>query len=444
MYIILLSGGSGRRLWPFSGGSRSKQFIKLLKSGDSQYESMLQRIYYQIRKVFPEADILMTTCVDQQEIIENQLGDTVDIIQEPEQRDTFPAVLLSASYLIHERRAALDGSVVIIPVDAYVGDGYFLTIGRMCEAVEQDTCRLMLMGITPLSPSEKYGYIIPAKGDGTYESVSSFREKPSVAEAERLIACGAQWNGGVFACRLSYLAEILDAKLSPNSFSEVCGRYGELEKTSFDYAVVERESSLGMIRYSDQWRDLGTWNSLVEELPGHIIGPGLLAEDAEDTYIINEMDVPVVAVGTRSLIIAAGFNGILVSDLEKSPYIKPYVEQLDAHPVIEERWWGEARTLDTVQSRDGTNSFVRRVIVKSGDATEYHRHSNRDEVWVLLDGTADVVLDGDVREARAGDVLQIPRLRKHALRAGAAVHMIEIQCGVLSEENTECFPWEWN
>ena len=443
MHIILLSGGSGRRLWPLSSGSRSKQFIKLLKNGDSQYESMLQRIYRQIRKILPTADILMTTCADQREIIENQLGDTVDIIQEPERRDTFPAVLLSASYLIHERRIALDGSVVIMPVDVCIGDDYFLAIRGMCEAVERDVCRLMLMGVTPSSPSEKYGYIIPAEGGGTYEPVSSFREKPPAAEAERLIARGAQWNGGVFACRLSYLAEILDAKLSPNSFSEVCGRYGELEKTSFDYAVVEREPSLGMIRYSGQWRDLGTWNSLVEELPGHVTGSGLLAEDAEDTYIINEMDVPVVAVGTRSLIIAAGYDGILVSDFEKSPYIKPYVEQLNAHPVIEERRWGEARTLDTVKSGDGMCSLVRRVTVKSGDATEYHRHSNRDEVWVLLDGTAEVVLDGDVREARAGDILQIPRLRKHALRAGVAVQLIEIQCGVLSEENTEFFPWEW-
>lgn len=443
MHIILLSGGSGRRLWPLSSGNRSKQFIKLLKNGDSQYESMLQRIYRQIRKVLPKADILITTCADQREIIENQLADTVDIIQEPERRDTFPAVLLSASYLIHERRASLDGCVVIMPVDTCVEDGYFLTIGRMCEAVEQDDCRLMLMGVTPSSPSEKYGYIIPAKGSGAYEPVSSFREKPPTTEAEMLIAHGAQWNGGVFACRLSYLAEILDAKLSPNSFGEACSRYGELEKTSFDYAVVEREPSLGMVRYSGQWRDMGTWNSLVEELPGHIAGSGLLAEDAEDTYIINEMDVPVVAVGTRNLIIAAGFEGILVSDFEKSPYIKPYVEQLDVHPVIEERRWGEARTLDTVKSGNAMNSLVKRVTVKSGGATEYHRHSNRDEVWVLLDGTADVVLDGDVRAVRAGDVLQIPRLRKHALRAGAAVQLIEIQCGVLSEENTECFPWEW-
>lgn len=443
MHIILLSGGSGRRLWPLSSGSRSKQFIKLLKNGDFQYESMLQRIYRQIRKVLPAADILMTTCADQREIIENQLGNMVDIIQEPERRDTFPAVLLSASYLIYERRATLDGSVVIMPVDAYVGDGYFFTIGRMCEAVERDVCRLMLMGVTPSYPSEKYGYIIPAEGGSAYEPVSSFREKPPAAEAERLIARGAQWNGGVFACRLSYLAEILDTKLSPNSFSEVCVRYGELEKTSFDYAVVEREPSLGMIRYSGQWRDLGTWNSLVKELPGHVTGSGLLAEDAENTYIINETDVPVMAVGTHSLIIVAGFDGILVSDFEESPYIKPYVEQLDAHPVFEERRWGEARTLDTVKSGDGRCSLVRRVTIKSGDATEYHRHSNRDEVWVLLDGTAEVVLDGDVREARAGDVLQIPRLRKHALRARDAVQLIEIQCGVLSEENTECFPWEW-
>lgn len=157
MHIILLSGGSGRRLWPLSSGSRSKQFIKLLKNKDSQYESMLQRIYRQIRKVLPEADILMTTCADQREIIESQLGDAVDIIQEPERRDTFPAVLLSASYLIHERRAALDGSVVIMPVDACVGDGYFHTIGRMCEAVEWGTCRLMLMGVAPPLPRRNMG-----------------------------------------------------------------------------------------------------------------------------------------------------------------------------------------------------------------------------------------------------------------------------------------------
>ncbi len=444
MHIILLAGGSGRRLWPLSIGSRSKQFIELLKNEESQYESMLQRIYRQIRKVLPEADILVTTCADQREIIENQLGHAVDIIQEPERRDTFPAVLLSASYLIHERRVALDESMVIVPVDACVEDGYFLTIERMCEAVEQDACRLMLMGVTPSSPSEKYGYIIPAEGGGSYEPISSFREKPPAAEAEKLIARGAQWNGGVFACRLSYLAEILDAKLSPNNFSEVCGRYDELEKTSFDYAVVEREFSLGMIRYSGLWRDLGTWDSLVEELPGHVIGTGFLSEDAEDTYIINETNVPVVAVGTRSLIIAAGFGGILVSDFEKSSYIKPYIEQLDAHPVIEERRWGEVRMLDAVKSGDGMYSLVKRVTVKSGDAMEYHRHSNRDEVWVLLDGTADVVLDGNVRETRAGEVLQIPRLRKHALRAGVTVQLIEIQYGVLSEEKTECFPWEWN
>lgn len=443
MHIILLSGGSGRRLWPLSSGSRSKQFIKLLKNEDSQFESMLQRIYRQIRKVLPEADIFMTTCADQREIIENQLGDTVDIIQEPERRDTFPAVLLSASYLIYERRTPLDESVAIMPVDACVGDSYFLTIRYMCKAVEQNACQLMLMGVTPSSPSEKYGYIIPAEGGGDYEPVSSFREKPTAAEAERLIACGAQWNGGVFACRLSYLAEILDVKLSPNSFSEVCCRYNELEKTSFDYAVVEKEPSLGMIRYNGPWRDLGTWNSLVEELPGHITGSGLLAEDAEDTYIINEMDVPVVAMGTHSLIIAASFNGILVSDFEKSPYIKPYVEQLDAHPVIDERRWGNVQTLDTVKSGNGMYSLIKRITVKSGNAMEYHRHSNRDEVWVLLDGTADVVLDGDVREMCAGDVLQIPRLRKHTLRARITVQLIEIQCRVLSEENTECFLWEW-
>ena len=117
--------------------------------------------------------------------------------------------------------------------------------------------------------------------------------------------------------------------------------------------------------------------------------------------------------------------------------------KLDAHPVIDERRWGNVQTLDTVKSGNGMYSLIKRITVKSGNAMEYHRHSNRDEVWVLLDGTADVVLDGDVREMCAGDVLQIPRLRKHTLRARITVQLIEIQCRVLSEENTECFLWEW-
>lgn len=157
MQLILLSGGSGKRLWPLSNNARSKQFLPLLEKEDGTFESMVQRVVRQAKDAKLTDNITLATNASQLDIITNQLGDTVSVVTEPERRDTFPAIALAASYLKFAKGCADDEVVVIMPCDPYTDAGYFETIGKMVECVRQNVADLVLMGIQPTCPSEKYG-----------------------------------------------------------------------------------------------------------------------------------------------------------------------------------------------------------------------------------------------------------------------------------------------
>ena len=179
MHIVLLSGGSGKRLWPLSNDIRSKQFIKIFKTESGRYESMVQRVYRQIKSVLPEADVTVATSRSQVSSILNQLGEQVGISVEPCRRDTFPAIALSAAYLADVKHVDIDEPVVVCPVDPLVEDEYFAALGRLCQQVDKGEANLVLMGIEPTYPSEKYGYIIPADGGEVSQVRTSRRESSS-------------------------------------------------------------------------------------------------------------------------------------------------------------------------------------------------------------------------------------------------------------------------
>ena len=201
MNIILLSGGSGKRLWPLSNDVRSKQFIKLLKNGDT-YESMLQRVYRQITTVDANAKITIATSKSQASIIKNQLGEKVSICVEPCRRDTFPAIILTAAYLHDKLNVEMDEPVIVCPVDPYVDDTYYEAIKTLQKLTKQGNASLTLMGIEPTYPSEKYGYIIP-ENDENVSKVKAFKEKPDTETAKKYLAENALWNAGIFAFKLS-------------------------------------------------------------------------------------------------------------------------------------------------------------------------------------------------------------------------------------------------
>ena len=449
MKIILLSGGSGQRLWPLSNGTQAKQFLRLLKSPEGEKESMVQRVVRQIKEAGLLESITVATSMSQADMIANQLGEYgVDIVTEPARRDTFPAIALASAYLQKEKHCRPDEIVVVMPCDPYTESGYFHTIAKMVKAVESNAADLVLMGITPTSPSSKFGYIVPQAGDASAEvqTVNRFVEKPERALAEQLLAAGALWNGGVFAFRLGYITQILEKYVNAPSFTEVRARYQEFPKISFDYEVAERASSVAVVSFTGQWKDLGTWNALTEELPSQTIGNVVLDEQAVNTHVVNELDLPLICVGTRDLVIATSNDGILVADKDHSEDLKKHLTKLgtDSRPMYEERRWGKYKVIDHIEFADGQKVLTKRLCIRAGKNISYQVHHHREEVWTIINGTGQLVLNGEQCNVKPGDVIHIRREQFHAIRAITDLYIIEVQSGDrLTEDDITRYPYTW-
>lgn len=423
MNLILLSGGSGKRLWPLSNDIRSKQFIKIFKTKDGQYESMVQRVYRQILDADPEATVTIATSRTQVSSIHNQLGDKVGISVEPCRKDTFPAIALATAYLHDVQGIPGDETVVVCPVDPYVEQDYFEAIKNLSAQAAKGTANLVLMGIEPTYPSEKYGYIIPAD-KGQVSRVSTFKEKPDVKTAEEYIQKGALWNGGVFAYKLSYVLNKAHELLDFTDYQDLFGKYETLEKISFDYAVVEKENNIQVMRFAGEWKDLGTWNTLTEAMEEASIGEAILNDQCENVHVINELDVPVLCMGLKDVVVSASPEGILVSDKEQSSYIKPYVDRIDQQIMFAEKSWGSFRVLDVEDE-----SMTIKVTLNAGHQMNYHSHERRDEVWNVISGNGRSIVDGMEQPVRAGDVVTMQAGCRHTLIADTELKVIEVQLG---------------
>ena len=342
-----------------------------------------------------------------------------------------------------------DEVILALPVDPFADIEYFHTMVQMEQAVKSGIADMVLMGIEPTYPSEKYGYIVPEAHpviDGRLIAwpVDRFQEKPSLDKARTLLDEGAKWNGGVFAFKLGYFLDIVNRTQEIVSFETFRNHYGDLKKISFDYEVVEKARSIAMVSYGGKWKDLGTWNTLSEEIAGPAIGNVLLGEGTAGTTVINETSMPMVVLGAKDMIVAASPDGILVSDKHASSYLKPYAEQISDRPMYEEMIWGDYRVTDYVEYTDKTRSLTKHMFIQSGRYIGYQAHSKRDEIWTIVDGTGEVIVDGHSRNVRRGDVVYLTAGQRHALRALNDVHLIEVQIGrTLEEDDIEQFEWTW-
>lgn len=384
---------------------------------------MVQRIWRQIQKADPAAKVTVATSKEQVSAIQNQLGGGVSISVEPYRRDTFPAIALSAAYLADIEGIPVEESVVICPVDPYVDDDYFEALKKLGERADQGVADLLLLGMEPTYPSEKYGYIIPENTE-ILSHVSTFKEKPDVETAESYIRQGALWNGGVFACRLGYLLERAHEQIDFTDYQDLYDKYDTLEKISFDYAVVEKEKNIEVMRFAGKWKDLGTWNTLTEAMDGDSIGDVRMNESCENVHVINELDVPILVMGLHDMIISASPQGILVSDKEQSSYIKPFVEGIDQQVMFAEKSWGNYRVLDV-----GDESLTIKVTLNPGHQMNYHSHKNRNEVWVVVSGKGKTIVDGMVQEVAEGDVITMEAGCRHTVIADTCLQLVEVQMG---------------
>lgn len=403
-------------------------------------ESMVQRVYRQIREADIDAPMVITTCISQVDALRGQLGTDVETVLEPSRRDTFPAIALSAFYLAKEKCCPNEEVVIVLPVDPFTETSYFQTLLKMADAIVQGKANMALMGIHPTYPSEKYGYIVP---DPNGQKVTRFQEKPNLITAEKLLKENAFWNSGVFAFRLGYLMDILSKYGEFQTYQELYEKYDTLPQISFDYEVVEKEKSIIMVPFEGVWKDLGTWNTLTEEIKSDQ-GLVVKGENTVDTQIINELSIPIVALGCKNMVIVASPDGILISDKEKSSYMKTYVESLEMRPMYEEKGWGTYRVLDYHIHANGQKSLTKELFIKKKHHISYQKHNFRKEVWTITSGKALFILDDMITIVTDGDVVKIGKGQKHSIYALTPCTIIEVQIGTeLIEEDIERFSYDW-
>nr|WP_130616275.1 sugar phosphate nucleotidyltransferase [Cohnella abietis] len=450
MRIILLSGGSGKRLWPLSNDYRSKQFIKVMDNDnfDGDFNtSMIQRVWTHLSEIDLASSAVIAAGRIQQDVIQSQLGDKVPLILEPVKRDTFPAICLASSFLYSKENVGDDEVIVVMPVDVDADEGFFASIKQLALDFESSKAQIGLIGLKPTHPSEKFGYMLvePTQTDSKTLKIDRFVEKPSMNEAIDLISRGALWNCGVFAFRLGYILRMLEADNWPTQYESLLEQYHLMPSISFDYQVVEKEKNIDVRRYDGRWNDLGTWNEWTEKMPNQLNGKGILSEDSLNTHVINELQVPVVVMGISNAVVVASPDGVLVADKELSTKLKDLIQNVSARPMYEETIYGWYRVIDVENNPSGQQVVTKRVHIWQGKNISYQIHAHRDEIWTFISGMAEVVINGSRFRASAGDVIHIQSGSKHAIRATEAVDLIEVQIGkTVSEEDVTRYEYGWN
>ncbi len=444
MYIVLLSGGSGKRLWPLSNDLYSKQYIKLMShdgGGGGERCSMLQRVFGQLRAAGLSDKTIVCASAAQQELIEGQLDGAAEVAVEPMRRDTFPAVMLSCAYLMSRRGADPGEVVAFLPVDPYTTGEFFERIRQLGEYISGTSGTIGLLGGVPTYPSTKYGYIVPEPGDSDPIRVKGFIEKPDEALAGELVKSGALWNCGVFCFPLSLAGAWLKKYGLAADYDRLVAEYERLPKRSFDYEVLEHWDDIAAIRYDDVWKDLGTWNTLTEEMPERGIGNVIWDETCENSHAINVLGIPLIVMGAKNMVVAASHDGILVADKHQSSYIKKCLERVEESTRYEERRWGTIKTIDSDED-DGIKSVTRRVKVVAGKEMPLHRHERHTETVAVLSGMGKLLLEGTEVDLLAGSTVSIAAGKNHAIRAiGSDLRLIEVSIGDTEEDEVLAGPY---
>lgn len=431
-HVVLLSGGSGSRLWPLSNGPRAKQFLGVLRDEQGDPVSMAQRSFRMLQSAPLDHDFAVITCAQQADSLREQVEGDYELVIEPQQRDTAAAVMLAATYLADVQDASMSDIVIVTPIDAYAGAGYYRRLSDLDRAARLGEADVVLLGVEPTEPNERYGYVVPATPTGDVRPVRRFVEKPSEQEAAALIAQGALWNCGVFACRLGWLLTLVKAYAPGDaSYEGLLSEYDALPQVTFDSLIMEGSQSSAVVAYSGEWKDLGTWEALADEMAEPVSGRVVGIETCTNTHVVNESGLPLVVAGLSDVMVVATADGLLVADKDASQSIKPLVEQVateapDAYDTAE---WGTCRTLDSATYANGTRSVTRELVVKTGCTLPRACHERRSEIWTVTAGEGEAVVDGETRTIAPGDVVHIEAGQPHEVRAVSRLHIVEVQLG---------------
>lgn len=451
LHPIVLSGGSGSRLWPLSRGLFPKQLLAL--AGEN---SLIQDTVLRAQTVEGQAPIIICNAEHRFLIAEQMRQADVSparIVLEPIGRNTAPAVAIAA-LMITEKDP--DGIALVMPADHVVRNRTKFAEAVAAAMVAAKEGYLVTFGITPDAPETGYGYVQRGaaleKLDGTF-AVKRFVEKPDAATAASYIAAGDySWNSGMFVFKASAFLEelnklepemlancraaIAQGKLDLDFFRLAQEPFQSCKSISIDYAVMERTSHAAVVPVEMGWSDIGSWESLWDttgqDEAGNVIKGDVLHHGARNSYLRSEGPM-VAAVGLEDVVVVAMTDAVLVSHKSASQDVKRIVEQLEksgrelhtTHRKVY-RPWGSYEGIDS-----GDKYQVKHIIVNPGAKLSLQMHHKRAEHWIVVSGTAQVTCGDRVFPLTENQSTYIPLGAKHRLENTGTepLHLIEVQSG---------------
>lgn len=447
---MVLCGGSGTRLWPLSRRSLPKQFVPLVDE-----RSLLGLTLARLRGL--GEGVIAVAAEEHRFLVAAEIeaaGLIGDVILEPSPRNTAAAMALAALYSY-----AGDPLLLFCPADHHIPD-----VEAFCRAVHQGEAAarggaIVTFGVVPTFPSSAYGYVAcgEPRADGSY-GVACFIEKPDARKAAALLLSGkVYWNAGIFLCSASALllalhrhaqdilqsctaamaSAVQDSSTTASRFIRPeSAAFGTCRAQSIDYAVLEAHDNVVVVPFAGQWSDVGSWNAVAElaaaDAAGNrVVGQGVV-HDAQNTYI-HAPERPVVALGTKNLLIIDTTDALLVADAGSAEQVKEVVATLEATGMAQAvahrkvaRPWG---WYDSIEC--GPSFQVKRIGVRPGAAISLQYHRQRAEHWVVVRGTAEVTRDGEVFRLERNQSTYIPVGAVHRLRnvGDEELEIIEVQSG---------------
>jgi len=461
---VILSGGSGTRLWPLSREQLPKQLLALVGSGST----MLQDTVARVRDV-PAVQSPIVVCNEEHRfLIADQLAKVgvadARVVLEPVGRNTAPAVALAAEVLLAGAAADEDPLMLVLPADHVIGNvaAFHAAIAVAVPLAEHGN--LVTFGVVPTSPETGYGYIRHGALTAGAAAIEAFIEKPDRSRAESFLRSGGYlWNSGMFLFSArSFLREL--QRQAPDIAAAVAaacraprfdGGFIRVDRAAFeacradsiDYAIMEGAEAGMVVPLDAGWSDVGSWSSLHEALApdpnGNVLRGDVLTEETTDSLVIAESRL-VATVGLKGHVVVETKDAVLVVPSDRVQDVKSMVGRIresgrSEHSLHREvhRPWG---TYDSVESGPGYQ--VKRLSVKPGGAMSLQRHRHRAEHWVVVAGVARITRDDAVFELRANESTYIPLGAKHRIEnpGDETLHIIEVQTGsYLGEDDIERF-----
>lgn len=442
---IIMCGGSGTRLWPLSRKSLPKQFVPLIGP-----QSLLEETINRSKNLSNEGEIWVVASEEHRFFIQEiakKSNTKIKVFLEPVAKNTAAAMAIAGI------NADENELLLFLPSDHYIPDIKIFNKIILSAVSEARKGAFVVFGVTPSSPHCGYGYIQVEKREGPIKKVLKFHEKPNLDKAiEYLSNSDCYWNSGMFLCTSKTLVEglrkhspdILDCVQKSVSNQKIDGNFVHLDEESFiecrsqsiDYAVLEHHDNIVMIEYEGIWSDVGSWSSVAELSPQDEQGNNVFGQafvyDSSSTLVYGPHR-PVVAIGTKNLIIIDDKDALLVASQTHAEKVKDIVSDLKDKKIKEAeehrlclRPWGSYDVLE-----EGPNFKVKRITVKPGASLSLQMHNHRAEHWVVVKGIACVTKDKDVFELKENESTFIPLKTKHRLqnKQKQMLEIIEIQSG---------------